>query len=1213
MCWSCCVLATTITVPALSLSDFQGNYGSPVTGTATVTSLSTTITSSAAFPSRLVGLRGYIITLGSTDYYVIATDSTSSITLSTAYVGGSGSVSFTIYPVVLLRFFADMAYRPNGSVQAVQSGNINQAQGFFRQYACSVKSVAGVQTVFLPEIRLEAISDCEIALHRNARLSAWFFRADGTSASRLRAYDEFDSFTLLASPTTQTWSDIARYQSQNVSVRPVDYSTLTREQIYALLASRGTINGTYRRLGLIDSNGASITNSAVYQDSGGNVAAENQFATGGNITAGGVITPQRYTKSSLPSVSAGSLASVSDDVLGAWFRGNAGKWINIWGGEVDADEYGGLDAAITAIGSTQRTIRVSSDQALSTTTTIPKNITIHRTGTAKITIAAALTVTWLGQVVADKQQLFVYTNDSTSKIRLGDGALQSVWPMEWWGMTSGSIASGVIAQNWISGQHAFDIGSEVNGYQGTIVVTLGRGDWYFGNRLYYQGTNGGAFTFRGEFPTDYNPNGTSIYWQGNYGETMLYTFGANNIHIEGVTFMQQQRAAIGLHLDGNNYSTSGPYNIISTQRVGNAIKITTSTAHGWGSGTFIGNSGISCTSGTCTITTTAPHGIAIGTRRRLFISSFNTNADGIYECAATTTTEFKYLVAPTVTGSYTGGSVVIAPSDESTIRLAGRPEYGLNQTFLAIPVGGDELAFISGVTQTGSAVGTVSRPQMPSNAIWVERSQFAQPQGAGGTFILIGHFSVVTHQIADTYFRDLRMVGVGVGGLKDYAGVRSLNSGNVKNHDFINLNIQLVQNDLYMPFGSGRIYIQGGDYGTLDNGTIFTLGGQVHIVETEHECTCKLLNYVSQGSGAMLESVSYESGAPQTGDYTTNNVIITSAGPLTLLNNQFRNNNGTNKPPIIRMNTAILTNIPTPLHSANNYYEWADYTSDTGQFQGYIPVMDASGNNIVRNDQFGNAFSLLISSKGDTGGSGTVGVFTPLKNIEGAIDHIRGQADYSTKVATSGFLRLNTSHTLNWINEASNADLNGLRKVSGSNVFHAGDAAGLRIGSLTNYLFFDPTALSAARTVTWPDAATKIPVFGQTITFAGPSAARTVTLPDANFTAARSDAAQTLTGDQMVSAGNIIAGTAGKSLQVKTGSNACSGSVALVGGTATVSTTCTPATLGTNGIVILTSQIDGGTPGSLRVSASVASTSFTITSSSGTDTSTVGWLIIKQN
>jgi len=46
----------------------------------------------------------------------------------------------------------------------------------------------------------------------------------------------------------------------------------------------------------------------------------------------------------------------------------------------------------------------------------------------------------------------------------------------------------------------------------------------------------------------------------------------------------------------------------------------------------------------------------------------------------------------------------------------------------------------------------------------------------------------------------------------------------------------------------------------------------------------------------------------------------------------------------------------------------------------------------------------------------------------------------------------------------------------------------------------------------------------------GPSAAstRTVTVPDANFTAARTDAAQSFTGDQTLSTGNVIQGTAAK-------------------------------------------------------------------------------------
>lgn len=82
--------------------------------------------------------------------------------------------------------------------------------------------------------------------------------------------------------------------------------------------------------------------------------------------------------------------------------------------------------------------------------------------------------------------------------------------------------------------------------------------------------------------------------------------------------------------------------------------------------------------------------------------------------------------------------------------------------------------------------------------------------------------------------------------------------------------------------------------------------------------------------------------------------------------------------------------------------------------------------------------------------------------------------------------------------------------------------------------------------------------------------------------------------------------TAGKGLSIKEGSNAKMGTATLVGGAATVATTAVGAT----SRVFLTSQVDGGTPGWLRVSTRTAATSFVITSSSGTDTSTVAWVIL---
>lgn len=78
-------------------------------------------------------------------------------------------------------------------------------------------------------------------------------------------------------------------------------------------------------------------------------------------------------------------------------------------------------------------------------------------------------------------------------------------------------------------------------------------------------------------------------------------------------------------------------------------------------------------------------------------------------------------------------------------------------------------------------------------------------------------------------------------------------------------------------------------------------------------------------------------------------------------------------------------------------------------------------------------------------------------------------------------------------------------------------------------------------------------------------------------------------------------------LQVAEGANAKQGTAVLAAGAVTVANTSITA----SSRIFVTSNIDGGTPGFLRVSARVAGTSFTITSSSGTDTSTVAYEIFE--
>lgn len=87
---------------------------------------------------------------------------------------------------------------------------------------------------------------------------------------------------------------------------------------------------------------------------------------------------------------------------------------------------------------------------------------------------------------------------------------------------------------------------------------------------------------------------------------------------------------------------------------------------------------------------------------------------------------------------------------------------------------------------------------------------------------------------------------------------------------------------------------------------------------------------------------------------------------------------------------------------------------------------------------------------------------------------------------------------------------------------------------------------------------------------------------------------------------NFAINTVGYGLEIAEGSNAKMGTATLASGSATVSTTAVTS----NSRIYLTAQNSSGTPGFLHVGTITAGTSFTIVSSSNTDTSTVAWMIV---
>ncbi len=96
-------------------------------------------------------------------------------------------------------------------------------------------------------------------------------------------------------------------------------------------------------------------------------------------------------------------------------------------------------------------------------------------------------------------------------------------------------------------------------------------------------------------------------------------------------------------------------------------------------------------------------------------------------------------------------------------------------------------------------------------------------------------------------------------------------------------------------------------------------------------------------------------------------------------------------------------------------------------------------------------------------------------------------------------------------------------------------------------------------------------------------------------------------GIQQLTVGSFDVNGNGSGYQAKEGTNCKQGTAVLVAGTVTVANTAVTA----NSRIFLTPQNAGGTPGFVGVSARVAGTSFTITSSNAGDTSTIAYEIFE--
>jgi hypothetical protein len=259
-------------------------------------------------------------------------------------------------------------------------------------------------------------------------------------------------------------------------------------------------------------------------------------------------TIQGYTRSTLPSdVANGTIATISNDVGGAWLRSRVGKWFQIGGEEVNVDEYSSLAAAVSDAGSNQRKIVIPNTQSVSSNLTIPENVMIDFTGSGQISVATGVTLTIQSDSRAwPLRQIF----SGVGSVRFGINVVES-FP-QWFGaVLNGSTDDAAAAQKAIDGWKQTTNAPT----SGTVTITgpmaIGSTLNLFDNgvRLIGKGSFGS-----GGYAAD-NPRNNYIKWIGSAGSPMIliHSLGASiqHIHLIGKSSAKPS-AAIEI-------SESGPY------------------------------------------------------------------------------------------------------------------------------------------------------------------------------------------------------------------------------------------------------------------------------------------------------------------------------------------------------------------------------------------------------------------------------------------------------------------------------------------------------------------------------------------------------------------------------------------------------------------------------------------------------------------------------
>lgn len=273
---------SNVTITGMSIPNAQIPLGSNKTGTCGVTNNSVTVTFATALGRVYRNKGGFLIKLNSTIHYAshVAEDGLS-LTVTSAYVGiTDAAATYIIYPCLELRFYCDTAFQPRGASYVIQASAVGST-AFFKSVLVSQYDAGTGDLLWIPELILPATGDIASPPQQKAKYQPVFYTLTGSQVAYLSGFER--GLKVPETPSTTNWPDLLVANQTQPFNFINETSTLSSDQVLALISSAGAIDGTHRTLLMAASGGVAAEDSALSQDVSGNLIAANDLNLGGSI------------------------------------------------------------------------------------------------------------------------------------------------------------------------------------------------------------------------------------------------------------------------------------------------------------------------------------------------------------------------------------------------------------------------------------------------------------------------------------------------------------------------------------------------------------------------------------------------------------------------------------------------------------------------------------------------------------------------------------------------------------------------------------------------------------------------------------------------------------------------------------------------------------------------------------------------------------------